>query len=204
MSEGNFVVISRVIGTLVAKEIDRVEVATAGGVVYELDIPASVYERLPGVGDDVQLHCALIGREDGLELFGFATELERRLFLRLQSASGVGPRLALTLLGSLAAERLIEAIRGRDLSRLQTVSGVGKKKAERIVVELADKLDDMAGEAIAARPEGARAEAAVRALVALGYTQSAAESAVRGALKAVDGKGTDVEALVRRALAGLS
>lgn len=187
-----------------AKEIDRVEVATSGGVVYELHVPASVYERLPDVGDDVQLHSALIGREDGLELFGFVTGLERRLFLRLQSASGVGPRLALTLLGTLAADQLIDAIRGRDLSRLQTVSGVGKKKAERIVVELADKLEDMAGEAVVMRPEGARAEAAVRALLALGYSRSVAENAVRGALKALDGRGEDVEVLVRRALTELS
>lgn len=196
--------ISRVRGSLVGKEVDRAEVATSGGVVYELQIPASVYEALPNVGQEVELFAALVARDDGLDLYGFQSGLERRLFLRLQSASGIGPRLAITLLGTLTAEQLIDAIRERDLSRLRTVSGVGKKKAERIVLELADKLEDMAASAIAARPRGARGEAAVEALIALGYSRTDAQSAVRRVLQEGDGKGMDVEVLVKRALAGLS
>lgn len=195
--------ISRVRGKLLSKEIDRAEVATAGGVTYELQIPATVFQGLPRVGEDVELHAALIGREDGLELFGFRNEKERGLFLRLQSASGIGPRLALTLLGAMSAETLVEAIRGRDLGRLQTVSGVGKKKAERIALELADKLEDMAVAAAGEQLEGPLVESAVSALLSLGYSRGEAESAVRVVLKSRDGAALQVETLVREALAGL-
>ncbi|NIM61273.1 MAG: Holliday junction branch migration protein RuvA, partial [Acidobacteria bacterium] len=100
----------------------------------------SLFETLPRVGVEVELHAALVGREEGIDLFGFPGELERQLFTRLTSASGVGPRLALTMLGTMNASGLVEAIRGRDLGRLQTINGVGKKKAERIALELGDKL----------------------------------------------------------------
>lgn len=197
--------ISRIRGKLVQKEIGRAEIQTAGGVTYELAIPATVYEVLPKVGEEIELYAALIGREDGLELFGFRGELERKLFLRLKSASGIGPRLALTLLSAMSATQLVEAIRGRDLGRLQTVNGVGKKKAERIAVELADKLEDMAvAMAVEAEPEAATVESVVAALTALGYTRVEAESAARNVLRRHDGDEGDVEALVREALAGLS
>lgn len=196
--------ISRVRGVLVQKEIDRAEIITAGGVTYELEIPASVFEMLPRIGQELELHAALVGREDGLELFGFRDKLERQLFLRLQSASGVGPRLALTMLSTMRAAQLIDAIRGRDLARLCTVSGVGKKKAERIALELGDRLDDMVAAAAEVEPESALVESAVGALVALGYSRAEAEGAVRKALKDRDGAESDVENLVREALAGLS
>jgi Holliday junction DNA helicase RuvA len=197
-------VISRVRGTLVRKEIDRLEIATPGGVTYELLIPTSLFESLPRVGVEVELHAALVGREDGLDLFGFPGELERLLFTRLTSASGVGPRLALTMLGAMSATQLVEAIRGKDLGRLQTVNGVGRKKAERIALELGDKLDDIVPAAAAAEPEVGRVEPAISALMALGYSRAEAESAVRDVLKARDGAEHDVESLVREALAGLS
>ncbi|NIR45159.1 MAG: Holliday junction branch migration protein RuvA [Gemmatimonadetes bacterium] len=196
--------ISRVRGVLMHKDVDRAEIATPGGVTYELLIPSSSFESLPRVGREVELYAALIGREDGIELYGFGDELERQLFLRLQSASGVGPRLALTMLGAMSTPHLVEAIRGRDLARLCTVSGVGRKKAERIALELGDKLDDMVTAAAATEPESAAAEAAINALVALGYSRSEAEAAVRGVLKGADGAERDVESLVREALAGLS
>lgn len=196
--------ISRIRGKLLAKAIDRAEVVTSGGVAYELNIPATLYERLPRLGAEVELHAALVAREDGLELFGFQNQLERRLFLRLQSASGVGPRLALALLGAMSAEQLIAAIRERDLSRLQSVSGVGKKKAERIALELADKLEDMAAGAVIEGREGTLLEAAVSALMALGYSRGESEGAVRRVLTRRDGNGLGVENLVREALAGMS
>ena len=197
--------ISRIHGQLVHKEIDRAEIRTSGGVTYELAIPATVFEVLPKLGEEIELYTALIGREDGLELFGFRGELERQLFLRLKSASGIGPRLALTLLSAMSAAQLVEAIRGRDLGRLQTVNGVGKKKAERIAVELADKLEDMAvATAVQAEPEGATIESVVAALIALGYSRVEGEAAARNVLRGRDGDGGDVEALVRQALAGLS
>ena len=197
--------ISRIHGQLVHKEIDRAEIRTSGGVTYELAIPATVFEVLPKLGEEIELYAALIGREDGIELFGFRGELERQLFLRLKSASGIGPRLALTLLSAMSAAQLVEAIRGRDLGRLQTVNGVGKKKAERIAVELADKLEDMAvATAVQAEPEGATIESVVAALMALGYSRVEGEAAARNVLRGRDGDGGDVEALVRQALAGLS
>jgi len=197
--------ISRIRGKLVQKEIDRAELQTSGGVTYELAIPGTVYEVLPKVGEEIELYAALVGREDGLELFGFRSELERRLFLRLKSASGIGPRLALTLLSAMSATQLVEAIRGRDLDRLQTVNGVGKKKAERIAVELADKLEDMAvATAVEAEPEAAAVESVAAALMTLGYSRAEGESAARRVLRRRDGDEGDVEALVREALAGLS
>lgn len=192
--------ISRVRGSLAAKEIGRVEIVTASGVTYELAIPTSAFEGLPAVGDELELHTVLLVREDALDLYGFRTELERRLFQRLQSASGVGPRLALTLLGAMSAVQLVDAIRGKDLSRLQTVTGVGKKKAERITLELADKLEDMVAAAAQVEPEGALVESAVSALVALGYSRGEAEGAVRQAIRGHDGGGTEVATLVREAL----
>ncbi len=196
--------ISRIRGVLARKEIDRAEIETAGGVTYALRIPASVFEALPRVGRELELHAALLGREDGLELYGFKEELERDLFLRLQSASGIGPRLALTLLGSMSAAQLVEAIRGRDLGRLQMVSGVGRKKAERIAVELADKLEDLVAAAVAAEPESALLDSAISALLALGYARAEAESAVRRVLRGGDGAEQAVEGLVKQALAELS
>ncbi|NIN71853.1 MAG: Holliday junction branch migration protein RuvA [Gemmatimonadetes bacterium] len=196
--------ISRVRGTLVRKEIDRVEIATAGGVTYELLIPTSLFESLPRVGREVELQAALVSREDGIDLFGFPGELERALFARLTSASGVGPRLALTMLGAMSATQLVEAIRGKDLDRLQTVNGVGRKKAERIALELGDKLEEIIPAAVEAEPDRARVEPAISALMALGYSRAEAEGAVRNVLKAGDGADLDVEGLVREALAGLS
>ncbi len=195
--------ISRIRGQLVHKEIERLEVSTAGGVTYELYIPASAFADLPAIGHEVELHVVLVGREEGLELYGFVGELERQLFLRLKSASGVGPRLALALLGSMSAGQLVEAIRNRDLGRLQTVTGVGRKKAERIALELGDKLEGLVATAVDVEPETDLVESTVAALMALGYSRVEAEAAVRGALKDRDGSGRDVESLVRQALAEL-
>lgn len=196
--------ISRIRGKLVQKEIDRAEIQTAGGVTYELQIPALVFEGLPKVGSEIELYAALLAREDALELFGFQDELERRLFLRLKSASGIGPRLALTLLSAMSAAQLVETIRSRDLGRLQTVSGVGKKKAERIALELGDKLEDMVAATVEIEPEAALVESGVAALIALGYSRMEAESAVRNVLRDRDSDEHDMERLVREALAGLS
>ena len=196
--------ISRLRGELVHKEIDRADVATPGGVTYELRIPAQVFEALPGLGADVELRVVLLGRDDGLDLYGFRSELERQLFLRLQSASGVGPRLALTLMSAMSAAQLVEAIRGRDLARLQTVSGVGKKKAERIAVELGDKFDDMIAASVESEPEASRVDAVVSALLTLGYARAEAEAAVRKVLRNRDGAEAGTERLVKEALAELA
>lgn len=194
--------IARVTGKLVAKELDRVEIFTSGGVAYELAIPLGVYETLPRVGEQVELQTHLVVRDDGWLLFGFATTNEKRVFQRLLSANGVGPSLALGLLSTLSAERLVRAIRERDIATLQGVPRVGKKKAERLVLDLSDKLDDVAGSALStgARPESASAEDAIRALVSLGYATVDAEKAVRAVLDAGSTKLTAPE-LIRSALA---
>lgn len=195
--------IAQITGKLLGKELDRVEVMTAGGVAYELAIPLGVYESLPRAGEAVTLHTYLVVKEDAWQLFGFATPFERRVFQRVLSAKGVGPALALGLLSTLTAERLVRALRDRDIATLQSVPRVGRKKAEQLVLDLADKLDDLqvflpgAGP----RPDGAGSEDAMRALVSLGYSTSDAERAVRQVLDEVEGGGGQGAAeLIRRAL----
>lgn len=191
--------IRRVRGRLLHKDPAGVEVLTRGGVAYELMVPTTLFERLPSVGREVELHAALIARDDSLELYGFSSSHDRELFQRLRSATGVGPRLALALLGALPAGRLVRAIRGKEHPVLQTVSGVGRKTAERIVVELADKLDDLAPDEPGATEEPGGA-AAVQALRALGYGHSESEEAVSRALSTLDDREVDVEELIRLAL----
>jgi holliday junction DNA helicase RuvA len=196
-------VIAQIAGRLVAKDLDRVEVMTNGGVGYELSIPLGVYETLPRTGEDVALHTALVVREDGWLLFGFATVTERRVFQKLLTANGVGPALALGLLSHLNADRLVRALREKDIVTLQSVPRVGRKKAERMILDLADKLDDVSADTTdGVRPEGAGAEDAIRALVSLGYTTADAEKAVRGTLDA-GGRGMPAPELIRNALARL-
>jgi Holliday junction DNA helicase RuvA len=197
-------VIAQVRGKLVAKDLDRVEILTAAGTGYELAVPLSVYETLPKVGEDTSLHTHLVVREDAWQLFGFATVVEKRVFQRLLTASGIGPALALGMLSTLSADRLVRAIREKDLPTLQAVPRVGRKKAERLILDLADKLDDVQGEVAGiARPDGAGADDAIRALVSLGYASIDAEKAVRSALDE-GGRGLSAPELIRRALSRVS
>ena len=196
--------IVQVTGRLLARELDRVEVMTSGGLAYELLIPLSVYEGLPKPGDEVTLHTSLVVREDAWLLFGFANAFERRVFNRLLTANGVGPSLALGMMSSLTAERLVRAIREKDIATLQSVPRVGRKKAERLILDLADKLDELqAGTGAGPRAEGAGAEDAIRALVSLGYANADAERAVRAALDAGSRSMTATE-LIRAALARIA
>ena len=175
------------------------EVETAGGVVYEVELPLSVLGRLPPIGSAVELRTYHMVREDSAALFGFMEAHERELFKRLLTASGVGARLALAMLSTYSAPRLAQALAEKDLAALTQISGVGKKTAERISLELADKVQDLA-----LVPDGAAApspvlEGAVSALIALGYSFTEADSAVRAALDG--GEELDTEALIRKALA---
>jgi Holliday junction DNA helicase RuvA len=162
----------------------------------------NVYETLPKIGDAVRLHTYLVVKEDGWQLFGFSTALERQVFQRVLDAKGVGPALALGMLSTLSAERLIRAIREKDIATLQSVPRVGRKKAEQLILDLADKLDDVQMAALpgVAPAGGAGAEDAIRALVSLGYSTADAERAVRGALDD-GGRGMSAPELIRRALA---
>jgi holliday junction DNA helicase RuvA len=175
--------ISRIRGTLVRRDLNSVEIMTAGGVAYEVMVPLSVFERLPREGGDVELRTYHVVREDAQELFGFIDASERTLFGRLLSASGVGPRLALNMLSTMTPDRIIAAITTKDIATLKRIPGLGAKKAERLVLELADRLNDVIlGGEVVAKPAGANAEEAVHALVALGYNPAEASTAVRKAL----------------------
>ena len=196
--------ISLVTGRLHAKELDRVEIMTAGGVGYEVAIPLGVYEQLPRVGEELTLYTHLVVREDAWLLYGFGSVHERSVFQRVLDAKGVGPALALGMLSALTAPRLVRAIREKDIATLQSVPRVGRKKAEQLILDLADKLDDVQGDAARTgpKPEGASADEAMRALVSLGYTTTDAERAVRKALDE-GARGMTTPELIRRALAVL-
>lgn len=197
--------IARIGGKLVAKGIDRVEILTSGGVAYELLIPLGVLEALPRVGEEFSLHTALVVKEDGWQLYGFSSAEDRALFTTLRSASGVGPALALGLISALGSARVVRAIRDRDLGTLQTVPRVGRKIAERLCVELGDKMKDFvaaeAGHGAGPKADGDAADA-VRALVSLGYANVDAENAVRSALEGKAAKGGTAD-VIRAALAVL-
>jgi Holliday junction DNA helicase RuvA len=177
--------ISQITGSLIAKDLDRVEIMTAGGVAYELTIPLGVYESLPRTGEKCTLHTYLVVKEDAWHLYGFATPFERRVFQRVLDAKGVGPSLAIGLLSALSAERLVRAIREKDVATLQGAPRVGRKKAEQLILDLAEKMDDLVtvvssqSSDLGGQPTGSDA---VRALVSLGYSQPDAEKAVRAAL----------------------
>ena len=178
--------ISQISGSLLTKDLDRVEIMTAGGVAYELTIPLGVYESLPRAGEKCALHTYLVVKEDAWHLFGFATPFERRVFQRVLDAKGVGPSLAIGLLSALSAERLVRAIREKDVATLQGAPRVGRKKAEQLILDLAEKMDDLLPD-LGARASGidsggASGGDAIRALVSLGYSQQDAEKAVRAAL----------------------
>ena len=195
--------ISHLNGVLTAKDIDRVEIMTSGGVGYELQIPLGVFETLPKQGDRVSLHTYLVVKDDGWQLFGFSSVFERRLFQKLLTANGVGPALALGLMSALSAPRLVRAIQEKDIPTLQGVPRVGRKKAERLILDLADKLDGIGGED-SGRPRvgGGASEDAMRALVSLGYTNADAEKGVRAALDAGN-SGLSAAELIRAALSKL-
>ena len=192
--------IAQVAGRLAAKQADRVMIHTAGGVGYEIVVPLGVMERLPAVGETVSLATELVVREDGWSLYGFHDEAGRRFFQRLIGVSGVGPKIAIALMSALGVERGARAVKERNIALLASVSGIGKKTAERLALELADKLGEFEEAAGPAVPGGGAAEAALRALERLGYATIEADRALRQALATDGGSGGDTETLVRRAL----
>lgn len=150
----------------------------------------------------MSLHTHLVIKEDSWQLFGFSTTFERRVFQRVLGAKGVGPALALGLLSTLSADRLVRAIQAKDVATLQSVPRVGRKKAEQLILDLADKLTDLqlSGAGISAStPQGVGAEDAIRALVSLGYSTVDAERAVRQAIDE-GGSGMSAAELIRGAL----
>jgi Holliday junction DNA helicase RuvA len=175
-------VIARLRGRLRDRTAEEI-VVDVGGVGYQVFVSAQTLAALPGEGVEIELLIVTHLREDALQLFGFADAAERTLFQLLQSVSGIGPRLALNILSGMPTGELREAIRRRDLVRLTRIGGVGRKTAERLSVELADKLPALPQEP-PARHDGAMravAEQAVSALVNLGFRPVEAERAVEAA-----------------------
>lgn len=189
-------------GTLLEKHPNQVIVET-GGVGYDVTVPISTFSALPDVGAEVRLRVHTHVREDAIALFGFLTREEKTMFERLITVSGIGPKLAVTILSGLPTGDLIGAIRAGQVDMLVRIPGVGKKTAERMVLELRDKLGDLGlGAPMSAKPSAeslnALEEDVLSALVNLGCARQAAEAAVRKAKTA--GVAAGFEPLFRRSL----
>lgn len=205
--------IAHLSGTLLSKQATSV-ILDVGGVGYEITIPVSTFYELEDAGAAVQLRIYTHVREDALQLYGFKTARERELFMRLISVSGIGPKLGITLLSGMSADEMIASIRTNNLARLTLIPGVGRKTAERLVMELRDKVAALSSpeleEELGARTaEGAPlpTEDSMRsdvlsALLNLGYQRGSAEKAVTAALD--EGGDISVESILRRSLRKLA
>ena len=193
-------------GTLLFKQATSV-ILDVGGVGYEVTIPLSTFYDLEETGANVKLRIYTHVREDALQLFGFKTARERELFLQLISVSGIGPKLGITMLSGMSADEIIASIRTNNLARLTSIPGVGKKTAERLVIELRDKMaalsspaleEEFAAQSGAAASEDALRDDALSALLNFGYQKAAAEKAINAAIQ--EGGELSVELILRRAL----
>lgn len=196
--------IGRLKGVLVRKEPPALLV-DVNGVGYELEAPMTTFYELPPAGELVTLHTHLVVREDAHLLYGFARESQRRVFRELLKVSGVGPRIALAVLSGLTEDELARTVAAENTARLAQVPGIGRKTAERLVMELRDKLPAVPDALEGAPPSPAAAPSdpageAVSALVALGYKPNEASRAVR----AVPGRGLSAEDLIRQALKSMA
>ena len=195
-------------GKLIAKQANSV-ILDVGGVGYEVTIPLSTFYNLGEIGSDVQLRIFTYVREDTLQLFGFTTAREKELYLKLISVQGIGAKSGITMLSGMSADEIISAIRTDDLARLTSIPGVGRKTAERLVIELRDKVGELSSSVRDAStspsgkiPAEAVFEDALSALVNLGYQRAAAEKALQQAIK--DGAEMSVQKLLRPALQKLA
>jgi len=189
-------------GTLLSKHPNQAVVETAG-VGYEINISVPTFSELPAKGAEVALHIHTHVREDLIALYGFLRPAEKQLFEKLITVSGIGPKLAITILSGMAADEMAGAIRGNDLARLTKIPGIGKKTAERMVLELRDKLPETVGASTVSAPAMSTMEEDVlSALLNLGYQRPAAEKALASATK--NGESGSFDAMFREALAGLS
>lgn len=190
-------------GTLLEKHPNEV-IVEAGGVGYQVAISVSTFSSLPNTGTEVRLRIHTIVREDAFLLYGFLSLDEKALFEKLISVSGIGPKLAITVLSGIPVPDLVSAIRGGNVQQLTRVPGIGKKTAERLVVELRDKVDALGSKTApaagvpAATALTATDEDVLSALVNLGCPRPAAETAIRKARAA--GAGDEFEPLFRKAL----
>jgi Holliday junction DNA helicase RuvA len=188
-------------GKLIEKQPGQA-ILEAAGVGYDVTISVPTFTALPSVGQEAALHIHTQVSEDQIALYGFLDREEKRLFLRLITVSAVGPKLAIKILSGLSIERTVQAIRGQDHAQLTRIPGVGKKMAERLVVELKDKLDDFAvAPAMAvAGVKGAAVDDVLSALVNLGYQHAAAEKAIEQAVAKEKALAENFDGLFRGAL----
>jgi Holliday junction DNA helicase RuvA len=196
-------------GLLLVRSPNRVIVECAG-VGYEVAISVATFTALPAEGAEVRLHIFTKVAEDQLALFGFAEPAEKLLFEKLLSISGIGPKLAITVLSGIAADRLVAAIRGGDHATLVKIPGIGKKTAERVVLELKDKLDDLAVPEFSESPTvgnrsalGLNGEDVLSALINLGYPRPIAQKAVETAIARDAAIRASFELLFRAAMANI-
>ena len=187
-------------GRLISKHPNQA-IVEAGGVGYDVAITIPTFSELPATGSDVALHIHTHVREDALALYGFLRVEEKQLFEKLITVSGIGPKLAITILSGMATVDMVGAIRANDHARLTRIPGVGKKTAERMCVELRDKLEGF-GEAAPMKSISAAEEDVISALTNLGYQRGLAEKVVERAVTSAGRE--DFDAIFRAALAGLS
>lgn len=191
-------------GRLFAKSPTQA-IVECGGVGYDVAITVPTYSLLPQEGAEVSLFINTQVREDAIALFGFIDREEKRLFEKLISVSGIGPKLGITVLSGIATPMLVAAIRGNDLTTLTKIPGIGKKTAERVVLELKDKLEDMAS----ATPSdtgfhaGPAGDDVLSAMINLGYQRNAAQKAIQSATDLEPELRTDFEGLFRAAMAAV-
>jgi Holliday junction DNA helicase RuvA len=191
-------VIGHLRGRLVRKAPPAL-IVDVGGVGYELEAPMSTFYRLPEVGSEVELHTHLVVREDAHLLYGFSTENERRLFRDLLRVTGIGPKIGLALLSGMDVDTFLFCVEAQDVDALTRIPGIGRKTAERLLIEMRDRIRALgqmpSATSRTGQPAGAQAEA-FAALVALGYRPAE----VTRLLKSVDNEGAGTEELIRRAL----
>jgi Holliday junction DNA helicase RuvA len=189
-------------GKLLAKHPNQAIVETAG-VGYDVVITVPTFSDLPSLGSEVALYIHTHVREDQIALYGFLRPTEKTLFEKLITVSGIGPKLAITILSGMAADEMVGAIRGNDIARLTRIPGIGKKTAERMVLELRDKLPAQGTEAITPVSSlSAVEEDVLSALLNLGYQRPVAEKALASLAK--NGRDVPFDAMFREALARLS
>jgi len=186
-------------GKLIHKEPGQA-IIEAGGVGYDVVISVPTFTALPSLGAETSLHIHTQVSEDQIALFGFLDRQEKRLFERLITVSGVGPKLAIKILSGLSPERTVQAIRGQDHAQLTRIPGVGRKLAERLVVELKDKLEDFAVAPTPSAVAGPAVEDVLSALTNLGYQRPAAEKAIEQSVAKDKALAADFDALFRAAL----
>ena len=186
-------------GKLIFKQPGQA-IVEAGGVGYDVAISIPTFTALPSVGAEAALHIHTQVSDDQIALFGFLDREEKRLFERLITVGGVGPKLAIKMLSGLSPERTVQAIRAQDHAQLTRIPGVGKKLAERLVVELKDKLDDFAVAPAQPSVQGPAVDDVLSALVNLGYQRVAAEKAIEQAVAKDAALAADFDGLFRGAL----